>query len=195
MVEQAQPYLDRLRDHIGETVFLGVLSRTRGIIMATAESTKPLKISSPPGVSIPLMAGAVGKVFLARLSNQDALALIEDKGLPTFTPRSIVDPDAYLEELSRVRQQGYAVDDEEYLPGVKAVAAGLGNHRGLPLAVWVVGFAGAMDDAVMPRIIEHYVVRLDVTVNDTVPVRVTQCTGRLGQNPPDVLRWQGPTSV
>ena len=155
VIEQAQPFLDDLRDRIGETVFLGVLSHTRGIIVATAESVKPLKISSPPGVSIPLLAGAVGKVFLARLSDTEARQRIAETGLPAFTPRSIVDPSAYLEELLRVREQGYAVDDEEYLPGVKAVAAGLGNHRGLPLAIWVVGLAGAMGGGEMPRIIRE----------------------------------------
>ena len=152
VIEQAQPHLDALRDRIAETVFLGVLSHTRGIIVATAESTKPFKISSPPGVSIPLLAGAVGKIFLARLSHEEALTIINERGLPRFTPRSIADPAAYLAELKQVRQRGYAIDDEEYLPGVKAVAVGLGNHRGLPLALWVVGLAGAMGENAMTRI-------------------------------------------
>ena len=61
----------------------------------------------------------------------------------------------YLNELSRVRAQGYALDNEEYLPGVRAVAVGLGNHRGLPLAVWVVGFAESMNDHVIPQIVKE----------------------------------------
>jgi DNA-binding IclR family transcriptional regulator len=46
------------------------------------------------------------------------------------------------------------LDNEEYLPGVRAVAIGLGNHRGLPLAIWVVGFADSMRDDVMPQVIK-----------------------------------------
>jgi DNA-binding IclR family transcriptional regulator len=153
--EQAQPSLDELRDHIGETVFLGVMSRSRGIIMATAEATKPLKISSPPGTSISLLAGAVGKVFLAQLDDIQAKNLIREHGLPRFTPKSIVRESDYMAELNRVRKLGYALDNEEYLPGVKAVAVSIGNHRGLPLAIWVVGFAGAMVDDVMPHIIRE----------------------------------------
>lgn len=122
--------------------------------MATAESTKPLKITSPPGVSIPLLAGAVGKVFLAAFDNPDALKLIREYGLRRFTGRSIVNEGDYLAELDHVREQGYALDNEEYMPGVKAVAVNLGNHRGLPLALWVVGFAGSMAEKAMPRIIE-----------------------------------------
>ena len=53
-----------------------------------------------------------------------------------------------------MRRLGYALDHEEYLNGVKAVAVGLGNVQGLPLAVWVVGFANAMARTGMPPIIE-----------------------------------------
>jgi DNA-binding IclR family transcriptional regulator len=150
--EQAQPSLEELRDLTGETVFLGVLSRNRGIIMATAEATKPLKISSPPGTSIPMLAGAVGKVFLARMEDEQVIRIIRDQGLPAFTSRSIAKEKDYLSELANVREQGYAIDNEEYLPGVKAVAVSLGNQRGLPLAIWVVGFAGSMGDDVLPEI-------------------------------------------
>lgn len=152
VVEYAQPVLNELRDRIGETVFLGVLSRSRGLIMATAEAAKPLKISSPPGTSIPLLAGAVGKVFLAQQPATQAAKIIREHGLAPFTQRSVVEKDEYLAELEIVRRQGYAVDNEEYLPGVKAVAVALGNQRGLPLAIWVVGFADSMGGDVIAKI-------------------------------------------
>lgn len=152
VVEYAQPILNELRDRIGETVFLGVLSRSRGLIMATAEAAKPLKISAPPGTSIPLLAGAVGKVFLAQQPAAQAAKIIREHGLTRFTRSSIVAKDDYLEEVENVRRRGYAVDNEEYLTGVKAVAVALGNQRGLPLAIWVVGFADAMGAGIIPGI-------------------------------------------
>jgi DNA-binding IclR family transcriptional regulator len=150
--EHAQPLLDELRDRIGETVFLGILSSSRGLIVATADASKPLKISAPPGTSIPLLAGAVGKVFLSQQPAAQAATLIREHGLSAFTPRSVVKKYAYLAELEAVRKQGYAVDNEEYLPGVKAVAVALRNQRGLPLAIWVVGFADSMSDHAIERI-------------------------------------------
>ena len=155
VVEQSQPILDNLRDRINETIFLGALSHWRGLIMATAEAAKPLKITSPPGTTIPLLAGAVGKVFLARYDDTHVARLLKKKELPKFTACSIVTKNAYLNELSRVREQGYALDDEEYLPGVRAVAVGLDNHRGLPLAIWVVGLAESMNDTVIPQIVKE----------------------------------------
>lgn len=154
-IRQAQPLLDQLRDKVGETVFLGVMSRSQVIIIAAAEASNPLKISSPPGTSVPVLAGALGKVFLAQLDDEKALELIRSHGLARYTPKTITDEQAYLQELSRVRNEGYAVDNEEYLPGVRAVALSLGHHRGLPLALWVVGFAGSMDPQRMPGIIRE----------------------------------------
>jgi DNA-binding IclR family transcriptional regulator len=152
ITEHAQPLLDGLRDRIGETVFLGVLSSSRGLIVATAEAAKPLKISAPPGTSIPLLAGAVGKIYLSQQPVNQAQKIIAEHGLSKSARRSLLNKEEYLAELDIVRKQGYAVDNEEYLPGVKAVAVALGNQRGLPLAIWVVGFADSMTGGVIETI-------------------------------------------
>jgi len=121
--------------------------------MATAVPNKPLKISSPPGTTIPLLAGAVGKVFMAQKNDDQVKQLIKKCGLPKFTAQSIVSEKRYLKELASVRKEGYALDNEEYIPGVKAIAVGLGNQRGLPLTIWVVGFADSMKDEIMAQIV------------------------------------------
>ena len=156
IAEEVQPVINRLRDKIGETVFLGAWSRSRVLIMATSEAADSLKISAPPGTSLPLLAGAVGKAFLASLPGDEASQLIKTLGLQAHTPLSIVSETDYAVELERVRLKGYASDNEEYLPGVKAVAVPIENRQGLPMAVWVVGLAGALTsekiDAMVPAI-------------------------------------------
>ena len=144
IAELAQPIINHLRDQIKETVFLGAQFNSRVLVMATAESDLPLKISATPGTRLALIAGAVGKVLLARETPERAKSLIRQKGLPRHTPNSIVDEKAYLDELERVRINGYAVDDEEYLTGVRAVAVALGNLKGPPMAAWVVGLSSTM---------------------------------------------------
>jgi DNA-binding IclR family transcriptional regulator len=152
--ELAQPILNNIRDSISETVILGVRIRNRVLIIATAEAPESLKISVPVGSTIPLFAGAVGKVFLSEEKPEFTLQLIQDQGLPHYTPRSKTTPEEYLAELERVRTQGYAVDIEEYLPGIRAVAVALHNRRGLPTAVWVVGISANMEANKMKRIAE-----------------------------------------
>ena len=152
IIEVAQPLLNQIRDAVNETVILGARIRHRVLIMATAEAFDSLKLSVPPGSTIPIFAGAVGKVFLADDDPHSAAAQIEAQGLPHYTARSIAEPRAYLRELDRVRANGYAVDLEEYLPGIRAVAAALHNRRGLPAALWVVGLSANMTTAKIERI-------------------------------------------
>lgn len=150
----AEPFLATLRDRTGETVFLGFQSASRVVIIASAEAINTLKISSPSGTSIPLMAGAVGKVLLASRSDEEVRKLILKQGLRKFTARSITETEAYLTELEKVRKAGYATDDEEYLPGVRAVAVALENRRGLPLLLWLVGFSGSISEDRLPPVIQ-----------------------------------------
>lgn len=144
MVDTVQPTIDSLRNRIKETTVLGALICNRILIIAAAESADPLKIVASPGTALPLFAGASGKVLLADKTTDTVKQLIREKGLPQHTPRSIVDEKQYLAELEQVRLKGYSVDDEEYLSGVRAVAVALGNAKGPPMAIWVVGLSSKM---------------------------------------------------
>jgi DNA-binding IclR family transcriptional regulator len=101
------------------------------------------------GSTIPLFAGAVGKVFMATMSKDQAAKMVQAKGLPRFTENSIVDPELYYRELARVREKGYAIDDEEYIMGVRAVASPLMGLGQLRSAIWAVGFKASLDDKKM----------------------------------------------
>ena len=152
VTQMAQPILDQIRDKINETVILGVRIRNRVLIIATAEASEFLKISALVGSTIPLLGGAVGKVFLSMENPYHAAQLLEEYGLPQYTPQSVTDTHTYMSELERVRSQGYAIDIEEYIQGIRAVAVALHNRRGLPAALWVVGISANMDQEKMEHI-------------------------------------------
>jgi DNA-binding IclR family transcriptional regulator len=154
MTEYAQPTINAIRDQIRETVFLGVLLQMRVLIMATAEADEPLKISASPGTTISLFAGAAAKIFMAGKSDDEIMSLIRGKGLPRYTDHSITSEKEYLAEIERVRNQGYAMDDEEYLAGIRAVAVPLNNRMGPPIAVWVVGLSSTMGLKKMQQAVE-----------------------------------------
>ena len=63
-----------------------------------------------------------------------------------------LDPDIYLKELETVRKTGVAFDDEEYISGVKAVAAPIQEIGAYTPAIWVVGFTAGMEDELIPAI-------------------------------------------
>ena len=150
-----QVIINEVRDRVVDgTVFLGVRVRNRVMITASAEAMESFKVSAPVGTTLPLFAGATGKIFLSLESTECVEQLIREKGLPRYTPNSIVNMEDYLAELHRVRSRGYAIDDEEYLSGIRAVAVSIHNWRGLPMAIWVVGIAGNMGLARLHQVAE-----------------------------------------
>lgn len=149
----ARPFLEDLMNQTRESVFLGVHNIDRVTILDIVESNQDLKITSPVGTTIPILAGATGKVFMAAMTEEQVSRIVQEKGLPRFTERSIVEPARYLQELRRVRKNGFATDDEEYISGVRAVAAPIKSDGRPSSAIWVVGFRPSMSDDKMTQLI------------------------------------------
>lgn len=122
--EIVRPYLWQLHKASGETAILHVAeSDGTSVITDRVEPIHQLKVVAPQGHRLPQFAGSVGKVLLAALPPEEAEARVRAQPLRCFTPRTVVDPDAYLAEIRRTRARGYAIDNEEYLVGVRAVSA------------------------------------------------------------------------
>ena len=143
----SRPVTEELMQKSRTSVFLGILNWGQVTILDIVESRQDLSITAPVGSTIPLLAGAVGKVFLASMTKEEAAKTINSKGLPRFTENSIVDQEQYFNELEKVRENGYAVDDEEYIMGVRAVASPLTGLGQLRSAIWAVGFKASIDEA------------------------------------------------
>jgi DNA-binding IclR family transcriptional regulator len=149
----ARPVTEELMEKTQTSIFLGILNWDQVTILDIVETRQDLNITAPVGSTIPLFAGAVGKVFLASMSEEQAAKIVQSKGLPRFTDNSIVDMDLYFNELRQVREKGYAVDDEEYILGVRAVASPLMELGQLRSAIWAVGFKASLDEKKMQTLI------------------------------------------
>jgi IclR family KDG regulon transcriptional repressor len=143
--EIARPVMEKLMKRTGTSVFVGITNGQRVTILDIVESNLDLKITAPRGSTVPLLAGAIGKVFLAAMDKRQAAEIIR-KGLPSFTENSITNPDEYVVQLELTRKKGYAVDDEEYIAGVRAAAAPLQGKQGKGYAIWAVGFKSVLSD-------------------------------------------------
>jgi DNA-binding IclR family transcriptional regulator len=151
----ARKPMEKLMEKVGETVFLGVLNGDHVTIMDMVESRNEMKITSPPGTRLPLLAGSTGRVLLSRLEKEKIQKILKKKGLVRYTPKTVTDPKQFLREVEQVKEQGYSLDDEEYIPGVRAVAAPLLSASSPPAAVWVVGFTSTMDDQKVKTVIRE----------------------------------------
>jgi DNA-binding IclR family transcriptional regulator len=149
----ARPIMEELMEETQASVFLGILNWEHVTVLDIVESRQDLKITAPIGATIPLFAGAVGKVFLASMEEEQTEKMIRSKGLTRFTENTIVDPELYYQELRRVRKIGYAIDDEEYILGVRAVASPIVGLGQLMSAIWVVGFKASLDEKKMKALV------------------------------------------
>ena len=131
----ASPVLASLRDELQETVTLGVVSGTELLYVgALASSRFP---DNGPRLSSrdPVHATAGGKAILAFQApgerEQKVAAL---NPLPVLTPKTIVDPEALAHDLTRTRERGYAVDEEENRLGFRGLGVPVLDEHDLPLA-------------------------------------------------------------
>jgi DNA-binding IclR family transcriptional regulator len=151
----ARKPMEKLMEKVGETVFLGVLNGDHVTIVDTVESRNEMKITSPPGTRLPLLTGATGRVLLSQIETEKAKEMIQKKGLARYTAKTVMDHRQFLREIEQVKKQGYAVDDEEYMAGVRAVAAPLPWASSPPAALWVVGFSSTLDDHKIKTVIRE----------------------------------------
>ena len=149
----ARNSMEQLMENVGETIFLGIMNGDHITILDVVESRNEMEITSPAGTRLPLLAGATGKVFLSQLGEDEAKEIVNRMGLTKYTPKSITDSKEFLKEVTEARKNGYAIDDEEYLIGVRAIAAPIQTGSTPLAAMWVVGFTSSLNDQKVQRVI------------------------------------------
>ncbi|WP_319922869.1 IclR family transcriptional regulator, partial [Streptomyces griseiscabiei] len=105
----------------------------------------PVRTFHTIGDTSPLHATAVGRAVLAHLPRRDVDELVA-AGLERFSDTTPVEPDELRAELDRIRADGYAVNHNQYRPGVCAVAAPVLDEDGTPLAAVAVSMPEARYD-------------------------------------------------
>ena len=120
----ARPLLGKLHQQTGETVHLAVLHKYEVLYLDKIQSSHTVRVViSQVGRKLPAHCSGVGKALLAHLPMDEVKEAVEEAGLPTFTVNTITTWNRLKEELENIREQGFAVDNEEIEIGLKCVAA------------------------------------------------------------------------
>jgi IclR family acetate operon transcriptional repressor len=123
--------LEALARETGETCNIGTIDGNRIVYLDRVESAAwPLQLHLTIGSRVPLHATAIGKLFLALTPPRQRRALLAAAELEPLTPATITDKSRLEQEVESVRDQGFAIDDQEFLAGVVAIAVPLLNRRG-----------------------------------------------------------------
>jgi DNA-binding IclR family transcriptional regulator len=126
----AQPYLGELTRRGGEGSSLAVYRDGAVTIVAKCEHDGPVRVVQDVGARRPIHCTAVAKAILPWLPAPELAGLLARTRFVRHTPKTIVSRAAFEAELRRVRQQGYALDDEEHLAGIRCVAMPVFGHAG-----------------------------------------------------------------
>ncbi|MFC7318815.1 IclR family transcriptional regulator [Halomarina halobia] len=122
LYQAANNELRRLADETGEHVSLTVEEHGRAVIIATEEGDQAIPVHIFDGIPMNMHTAAPGKAILAFLPADRITEIIEQHGLKRRTKNTITDPDTLYEELEWIRENNYALDDEERLTGMRSLA-------------------------------------------------------------------------
>ncbi len=153
LVSTVRPCLEEIGEKTRLSVFLGIRSGNRAIIMDKVDSPFDIKVSSQAGMAIPLLAGAGGKALLSQVPEAELDEILSNSRLKKFTHSSCASKKKYKAMIKRARLEGFALDDEEYIEGIRALAVPLRlNRDNLQAAIWVVGLKSQIKDEALPAV-------------------------------------------
>lgn len=122
--------LRALVQELGETCNITTLSGGEVLYLDRVETSEPLRFHLGPGSRVPIHASASGKLLVGQLPETTRRKLLSHAPLEQFTDATITDFNALEMEVALSRERGYAVDAEEFVPGLVCFAVLVPGSRG-----------------------------------------------------------------
>lgn len=133
--KEAHPVIEELAARYQETVHLAVLDGTQAVYVDKLEGSQAVRVElTSLGARLYAHCSALGKVLLAYRSEEEVKHIIQTAGLPRFTDHTITEEEDLLQNLIKIRKQGYAYDMEEILVDLCCVGAPIYNYTGQVIA-------------------------------------------------------------
>jgi DNA-binding IclR family transcriptional regulator len=126
--------LQNVASAAGETVNFVVPAEDGMSYLDRVETDWPFRVQLPIGTNVPFHCTASGKVFLASLSPAMQERIVSNMNLEAKTNNTLSNVQDLLSELAQISQQGYALDNEEFMDGMVAIAVPVVDDRGRYLA-------------------------------------------------------------
>jgi len=148
LLRQSRPILERIVEECNETAYVAIFKENHIVYLDVVETSLTVRVVSRVGSRLPAYCTASGKAHLAFMSEEELDATLETQDLVQHTPTTLATVAMIKAELEQIRQQGYAVDNEELDPGVRCIAAPIRDYtRRIVGAVSISGPSMRLDDA------------------------------------------------
>lgn len=134
LAESARQTMRQLMEETGETANLAIADDGDVVFVSQVETHQPIRAFFRPGTRGHMHASGIGKVLLAHMPRLAVKKILQRKGLPEFTDKTLTSADALMNDLDITKQRGWSYDDEERYSGMRCVAAPIYNTFGEAVA-------------------------------------------------------------
>jgi IclR family acetate operon transcriptional repressor len=134
LVETARKTLRRLMEETGETANLGIADNGDIVFVDQVETQNPIRAFFRPGTRGHMHSSGIGKSLLADMPRREVEKIIQIKGQPEFTQRTLGSSDSLFDDLGATRKRGWSIDNEERYSGMCCVASNIYNSFGEAIA-------------------------------------------------------------
>lgn len=151
----ARPVMESFVKKVKLSMHLAVLDNGRAVYIEKVEAESFVKMDIWVGHRLPIHTTAIGKVLVSQFPENEITAILDVRGMERKTPKSITNQKKYLAELNKVREYGFAVDNEENAVGVRCVAAPVFDANGKIIAA--LGTSSTImqiDEVQLPKVLE-----------------------------------------
>ncbi|MCJ7569043.1 MAG: IclR family transcriptional regulator [Anaerolineales bacterium] len=152
----ARPFLQHLTSITNETTHLAILDGNEFVYIDKVDNTQAMRMRSMVGQRGRLYCTAVGKSLLAYYPEDELSQILDNLDFLPITKNTITDPKKFKEHLIRVKQQGYAIDDEENEFGIRCIGSPIYDHAGcLAGALSISGWTITMTRERIPQLVQE----------------------------------------
>ncbi|RAV22375.1 hypothetical protein DQG23_05375 [Paenibacillus contaminans] len=148
LADEGKKILIELVDRIGFTAHLAILEKDSVLYLVNVEPDHMKYLFGAVGQRRPIYNTALGKCLTAWLPEEQTVKIMEGCMFEKMTDHTITSLEAFLKELERVRQLGFAVDNEESNYGVRCFAAPVLNQDGDVIAAISTSGYGVAEDKI-----------------------------------------------
>lgn len=128
LLRQAKPILEQIVGSCNETSYVAIYKENHTVYLDVVETNLTVRVVSRVGSRLPAHCTAAGKVHMAFMTDEELEDLLAEIKFVQHTPTTIAGAEALKAELAKVREQGFAFDDEELDPGVRCIAAPIRDY-------------------------------------------------------------------
>jgi len=154
--EVALPIMRHLMEKTHLTCHLAILDGSDAVYIEKVEPQGFIKMDTWVGRRMRVHATSVGKAMAAHISRERLEKILAESGMEKRTPKTITTLPRLLKDLEKVREQGYAVDDQENNMGARCVGAPIFSQDGsIEASLGLSGTINQVNAQTMPRILEH----------------------------------------